>query len=87
MLDTAAPGTPFMWIYNHVHNLTHGVLHKCPYNPGKIRFYNCTTALKDYPWLARGDYKLSAHLWDDIDPSIFKIELYYSVIIRMGEAY
>lgn len=85
LIRLAAPGTPFMWIYEQLKNLTNGILHQCPYHPRHFELYNFTTDIKDYKFLMKGDYRINAFLRDDIDTAGGNLSLYYSLIVRGGE--
>jgi hypothetical protein len=84
LLGIADPNKGIAWIYHHMANLTNGVLlHPCPYVPGHFAIKNFTTSIENYPFMSRGDYKLTVFARDDVvDPVGFNITLFYTLKIR-----
>jgi hypothetical protein len=86
-LNLLDPKSPLGWLTGHMQNLTHGLIHSCPYLPGLIELKNFTTAIRDYPMMKNGDFKTSAFLRDDIDPNGVNVTWFFSVMIRGDQGF
>jgi Protein of unknown function (DUF1091) len=86
-LRTAKPGNPLMPFYEHLHKVSHGLIHHCPYEPGKYKFENFTTSIEKMSLYMKGDYKLTIFARDEIDPAGLNISVDYSFIVRGGDTF
>lgn len=68
--------------------LSNGLLHQCPYEPGRYELLNYTTSIKNYPFMNKGDYKLSIFARDnELDPEGGNFTLWYSLLVRGGDLF
>jgi Protein of unknown function (DUF1091) len=81
------PDSVFWPFYKHFNEISRGLIHYCPYEPGNYSFENLTTSIENFKMYMKGDYKLTIFARDEIDPQGINITVDYSFIVRGGDTF
>jgi len=85
-IATAESSRIFSKIVVFLSHATNGLVHKCPYIIGPAKIYNYSDTIgkaaelkKGIQVLPNGDYRIDLLAWDEEDPGIFGMNLFFTI--------